>query len=81
MPIVSAPLPVRYGALAGSGIDYRIDLQGDHDTSGHLFAVDFAEEMAFSGMANVPAGRLFLRTGGGTTECSARPAPGNSRSA
>ena len=56
VPIVSAPLPVRYAALAGSGIDYRIDLQGDNDTSGHLFAVDFADEMAFSGMPNVPAG-------------------------
>ena len=56
VPMVSAPYPTRYAALAGSGIDYRIDLQGDHDTSSHLFAVDFAEDMAFSGMPNVPAG-------------------------
>ena len=56
VPVASAPIPTRYAALGGDGIDYRIDLQGDHDTSGHLFAVDFAEEKAFSGMPNVPAG-------------------------
>ena len=69
---MSPPLPVRYAALAGSGIHYRIDLQGDHDTAGHLFAVDFAAEMAFSGMANVPAGEysFMLKAAAGRQRAS-----------
>ena len=70
--IVSPPLPVRYAALSESGIDYRIDLQGDHDTAGHRFAVDFAAEMAFSGMPNVPAGdySFMLEAAAGTQRAS-----------
>ena len=72
VPIVSPSLPVRYQALAGSGIDYRIELQGDHDTAGHLFAVVFAEEMSFSGMPNVPAGdySFMLEAAAGTQRAS-----------
>ena len=54
--IESAAYPTRYAALGGGDNTYRIDLQGDHDTEGHLFTVDFSEKMAFAGMPNVPAG-------------------------
>ena len=52
----SAVYPRRYAALGAGDITYRIDLEGEHDTEGHLFTVDFAEEMAFAGMPNMPAG-------------------------
>ena len=79
-PIGSPAYPTRYAALAGVGIAYRIDLQGDNATAGHRFAVDFAAEMAFSGMPNVLSGdySYVLRR---PPACSARPVPGSSRSA
>ena len=85
-PIGSPAYPTRYAALAGVGIAYRIDLQGDNATAGHRFAVDFAAEMAFSGMPNVLSGdySYVLEAAAGMQRASrawklavsARPLPG-----